>query len=168
MAIYDNDGTTAYEIGKVYDNDGTANHQIGKVYDYDGTVNSLIYTATKSIYPDTDGVGLTFNEVQDSINGNLTLWFNTGSVVNRYSNKPFDTTGFTKLVFVVADVGTYADRWVNAGLGNKQGDPNVAYVGVASSAGTYKLDISNYQGAYYLCMRGRYAPNIQFSAIYLE
>lgn len=55
MAIYDNDGTANYEIGKLYDNDGTANHQIGKVYDFDGTVNSLIYTGTPEyLYKDGD------------------------------------------------------------------------------------------------------------------
>ena len=45
MPIYDNDGTTSYEIGKIYDNDGTTNYQIGKVYDNDGTTSYLIYTA---------------------------------------------------------------------------------------------------------------------------
>lgn len=55
MAIYDNDGTAKYEIGKLYDNDGTANHQIGKVYDFDGTANSLIYTGTPEyLYKDGD------------------------------------------------------------------------------------------------------------------
>lgn len=45
MAIYDNDGTANYEIGKLYDDDGTANHQIGKAYDHNGTAASLIYSA---------------------------------------------------------------------------------------------------------------------------
>lgn len=43
MPIYDNNGTTNYEIGKLYDNDGTTNYQIGKVHDNDGTTNRLIY-----------------------------------------------------------------------------------------------------------------------------
>ena len=50
MAIYDNDGTANYEIGKLYDNDGTANHQIGAVYDFDGTANALIYNAETVLY----------------------------------------------------------------------------------------------------------------------
>lgn len=49
MAIYDNDGTTSYQIGKVYDNDGTSSHQIGKLYDHDGTSNYLVYTAVPNI-----------------------------------------------------------------------------------------------------------------------
>lgn len=46
MPIYDNDGTSNYQIGTVYDNDGTANYRIGKVYDNDGTTNSLIYSGS--------------------------------------------------------------------------------------------------------------------------
>ena len=45
MAIYDNNGSTNAEIGKLYDNNGTTSSQIGKVYDNNGTTNSLIYTA---------------------------------------------------------------------------------------------------------------------------
>ncbi len=51
MPIYDNNGTTSYEIGKVYDYDGTTSHQIGKVYDYNGTASGLIYTAETQYYP---------------------------------------------------------------------------------------------------------------------
>ena len=49
MPIYDNDGTTSHEIGKLYDNNGSANAQIGKVYDNNGTANSLIYTSEYNI-----------------------------------------------------------------------------------------------------------------------
>ena len=45
MAIYEGNGTTNYEIGKVYEGNGTTNNQIGKVYEGNGSVNSLIYTA---------------------------------------------------------------------------------------------------------------------------
>lgn len=45
MPIYDSNGTTIYQIGKVYDNNGSANTQIGKIYDSNGAVNSLIYSA---------------------------------------------------------------------------------------------------------------------------
>ena len=48
MAIYDNNGTTSYEIGKIYDYDGTSHFQIGKVYDYDGTAHNLVYTAEET------------------------------------------------------------------------------------------------------------------------
>lgn len=49
MAIYDNNGTTNYEIGKVYDYDGTSNHQIDKVYDNPGLSSYLIYSAQDDI-----------------------------------------------------------------------------------------------------------------------
>lgn len=55
MPIYDYDGTTNYQIGKVYDNDGTTNYQIGKVYDNDGTTNSLIYTSDPDQFIFTNG-----------------------------------------------------------------------------------------------------------------
>lgn len=45
MPIYDYDGTTSTQIGKVYDYNGTTSTQIGKVYDYDGTTSTLIYSA---------------------------------------------------------------------------------------------------------------------------
>ena len=48
MAIYDNDGTSTREIGKLYDNDGTTSYQIGKAYDNDGTSNHLIYSAEET------------------------------------------------------------------------------------------------------------------------
>ena len=51
MPIYDHNGTTNSEIGKIYDYDGTTNSQIGKIYDYDGTTERLIYTAETQIYP---------------------------------------------------------------------------------------------------------------------
>lgn len=49
MPIYDNNGTTNYEIGVLYDNDGTTNYQIGKIYDNDGTTNCLIYSSNVTL-----------------------------------------------------------------------------------------------------------------------
>lgn len=50
MPIYDNDGTTNYQIGKLYDNDGTTSTQIGKVYDNNGTANTLIYSSDMTLF----------------------------------------------------------------------------------------------------------------------
>ena len=36
MPIYDYDGTTLHEIGKIYDFNGTTSQQINKVYDSTG------------------------------------------------------------------------------------------------------------------------------------
>lgn len=51
MPMYDWNGTTGSELGKVYDWDGTTSHQLGKGYDYDGTTNNLIYTAAEPDIP---------------------------------------------------------------------------------------------------------------------
>lgn len=46
MPIYDNNGTTSTEIGKIYDNNNATSTQIGEVYDNNNTTSTLIYTAT--------------------------------------------------------------------------------------------------------------------------
>lgn len=90
MAIYDNNGSTNAEIGKVHDDDGTTNHQIGKVYDNDGTTDRLIYSAVTpiTVVPNASGYpsskyseftsgsqiydnALTVSATQVKINGNL-------------------------------------------------------------------------------------------------
>ena len=43
MPIYDFDGSTSREIGKLYDWNGSTNSQIKEVYDFDGTTSRLIY-----------------------------------------------------------------------------------------------------------------------------
>ncbi len=45
MPIYDFNGTTSVDLGKLYDSDGTADRQIGAAYDNDGVTASLIYKA---------------------------------------------------------------------------------------------------------------------------
>ena len=102
MAIYDNDGTIDYELGKVYDNDGTANYQIGKVYDNDGTVNSLIYSADitifnagvwdSSITPKYEGYyeGKAYQSGNNVVLYIYWAWYSGGEVL--FS---FDTTGYS-------------------------------------------------------------------------
>lgn len=55
MPIWDYDGATKYEIGKLSDYDGTTSHQIGKVYDNDGTASHLIYTAETPLVENSKG-----------------------------------------------------------------------------------------------------------------
>ena len=43
MPIYDFDGSTSREIGKLYDNNGTTSSQIKEVYDNDGPASRLVY-----------------------------------------------------------------------------------------------------------------------------
>lgn len=89
MAIYDNDGTTSYEIGKVYDNDGTTNYQIGKVYDNNGTINSLIYNAEFLAVKDNtlqNGVSFTVEKSQSAYTSTTT---GTQMTVHAYAGKYF-------------------------------------------------------------------------------
>lgn len=50
MPIWDNNGSTNYEVGKLWDNNGSTSSQIGKVYDNNGTTNSLIYSAEETLF----------------------------------------------------------------------------------------------------------------------
>lgn len=125
MAIYDNNGTTNYEIGKLYDNDGTTNHQIGKVFDWDGTTNSLIYSAEKPIFDNgivdpytptvyiqdnfssENGYHVNFREEGATIGNYLEVRHNSTYAVSNawYSNNGridisgIDATGFTTVKF---------------------------------------------------------------------
>lgn len=104
MAIYDNNGTTNAEIGKLYDNDGTTDYQIGKVYDNNGTTDSLIYqsyvqtTYTNApVYKNDCGIapdGITW---QSNANWE-TLGFYDVSEVNSITFKNTVTTSSTSYV----------------------------------------------------------------------
>ena len=50
MAIYDNNGTTNTEIGKLYDNNGSTSSQIHIVYDNNGTSSFEIYRAEETLF----------------------------------------------------------------------------------------------------------------------
>lgn len=77
MAIYDTDGTTNNEIGKLYDDNGTTNHQIGKVYDYDGTTNNLIYSAEVTLLDIAEGVDNTGGFTGKIVDGGGSIGFIT-------------------------------------------------------------------------------------------
>lgn len=83
MAIYEGNGTTNYEIGKVYEGNGTTNNQIGKVYDNDGTTSHLIYSAV----PD--------------------YLYNAGDTCSDYTGGWAKTTGGTILMHVSGSWDTY-------------------------------------------------------------
>ena len=107
MAIYDNNGTTNYEIGKLYDNNGTTNYQIGKVYDHNGTTNSLIYTAEKLLVdgstnslgtPSIAGGRAEFyfsNGLMFNVWGEYDVWFEQ---TYTFPNK-INATGYSTLCF---------------------------------------------------------------------
>lgn len=112
MSIYDDDGATNYQVGKVYDNDGTANFQIGKVYDNNGSVNSLIYSAEQELY--TGGNehteitgGYTIRTVQGSVTyptDNIWVYCNgsADTACCAYSAKKINVSGYSTLVVHVS------------------------------------------------------------------
>ncbi len=181
MPIYDYDGTTTYQIGKLYDNDGSTNYQIGKVYDNDGTTNSLIYTADLQII--TNGAiqsGYSsfthwYVSVNNSSNGYFHM-YTTASQGTRHSicKTGIDVTNFSKMVIVAKTELNSADYYGSAmrdqmvGLiSNTTQDTNteplvVSYYTNRGGAGvkllgtsdkTYTVDISSLTGTKYIEFR---------------
>ena len=66
MPIYDNDGTSSREIGKLYDNNGSTNSQIKEVYDHNGTTSSLIYKDLEPIQKTLSVTGIQDGAWHDS------------------------------------------------------------------------------------------------------
>lgn len=114
MPIFDNDGTTNRQVGKVYDFDGTTNRQIGKVYDFDGTTHHLIYTAEENVL--AGGVNY-YNGVAYVCNGSMTSnsaevrmtltyrYGEMGGLINAYTKIPYDLSGVDTLSFTVSGTG---------------------------------------------------------------
>ena len=62
MPIYDFNGTTNQEIGKLFDYNGTTANQIAKVYDNNNSSNSLVYQNAFWLVKDTVDQGLLVND----------------------------------------------------------------------------------------------------------
>lgn len=177
MAIYDNNGTTNAELGKVYDNNGTTNTQIGKVYDNNGTTDSLIYSAELVIYKN--------GAIDSEIGGFTTYNSNSGgtystsgtylTISRPYAgnvipltyvkgNKAIDLTSYSTLTFtgyLEAGNGHYVgfDTRSNLDWGSNPQLP-AAYVNItATSATSYTLDVSGLSGKYYLWL-------VEFNTVY--
>lgn len=161
MPIYDHDGTTAYEIGKVYDHDGTTAYQIGKVYDHDGTTASLIYTAEQYLYN------------MGAVDGyDMTGYWNAGSVTNRrnpggswyfecylanesvdsgigncHVNKPINLNYFSKIYCEVGAIQLVSNFSPQFFVGTADCSPRsgtkYAQTGVTNGNSTIILDVSN-------------------------
>lgn len=159
MAIYDNSGTTSYEIGKLYDNDGTTSHQIGKAYDNYGTVNSLIYSAESQLFPTSDD-GKTYNSwdgggVSISDAGYIQISLSTSDVKYNTCNSTVNLTGYDYINFTVSEVSSSEGFWCNIGVSaTKKTAPEYA-TGISNGAGTYSVNVSELNGEYYIQLRGR-------------
>ena len=175
MAIYDNNGSTNAEIGKLYDNNGTTSNQIGKVYDNNGTTNSLIYSANLSLVPNTDNAlyadtsstyWYSSHTVSWQADGSLYIWI-TSSTTSYACYKPFNVTNFTKATFVITTFQNSGNSlWLMIGPSSTY---DSSYPRIESKGtGTFSLDISSLSGDAYLIFRGKHAGNVVFSQIYLE
>ena len=100
MPIYDNDGTTSHEIGKLYDNNGSANAQIGKVYDNNGTTNSLIYSAEQS-----------YANAEITLSGQLLSDYYTQT----WNSGSYDFRGFSAVSFTPVNNNARVYFWTGGG-----------------------------------------------------
>lgn len=121
MPIYDNDGTSNYQIGTVYDNDGTANYRIGKVYDNDGTSNYLIYSTEMNALTEaafisacTSGCSMTQSSTQLYLyagygSSSLSAWYAAAYIPINFSN-------YSKATVTYSYSGNY-NRYMGFGFG---------------------------------------------------
>ena len=131
MPIYDYDGTTTYEIGKVHDYDGTTTHQIGMVHDYDGTVAKLIYTAETVL----QGGSISYNYCDTSTHNYTFCTWNLSGI----NSVPITVTGSA---YCVAD-SIRMFLFLKFADGTTQ-NLFAYYGGSGYSGGTYNVDLSSY------------------------
>lgn len=160
MPIYDYDGTTRYQIGKVYDYDGTARYQIGKVYDHDSTASHLIYTADTPYFDGGAVVPFTKDEYYSTITIGSTIYAKHGNQTAastvRTTNKQ-DLTNISKITFTFSSVVNNGNAICRIAVGSATGgsvfvsnsNDWTVYKDI-SAAGTYSLDVSGLSGSYYI------------------
>lgn len=186
MAIYDNDGTASYEIGKLYDNDGITDYQIGKVYDNDGTADSLIYTSEFELFNRQYGARVSF-----TYDSEARAWCSRqGSAGSYYiyqaSDYVYDTNGTARTTNKI-DVSNYSKiRCKGKIISSSANGSAEAALGLASNGGnTWDIittaivwangigdfdltsDISNVSGKYYVAVAAT-CGHCQFYEIWLE
>lgn len=122
MPIFDHDGTTKYEIGRIADHNGTEQHKIDKIYDHDGTTMSLIYSSEETVFPPGTGFikrSYSKND-QGSISDSELYVFvpdaaDGAQCASCIIYKSVDFTGYNKLVIEWA--GTFIGSYCRIGVG---------------------------------------------------
>lgn len=165
MVIYDNDGTSNSEIGKLYDNDGTTNYQIGKVYDNDGTSNHLVYSAEEQYFPGTTpsrySPGGSGGYTANSTNWSCSI--SNGTNVNSVTSYlKINMTGI-KTITITGSSTWHGGVWLSnqSQFDSKQqqlyhpyyifySPDSSAYVQKANYISSVTWDVSSYSGNYYL------------------
>ena len=184
MAIWDNNGTTTYEIGKMWDNNGTTTYQIGKVYDYDGTTSSLIYTAEEYLFKYGTGeiVAFTYggqeNSSRSTSTNGIVITFKSDDDYVSYI-RPTNAINLTNYSKLVAKVNcTKACPKSDYQLSMIVTSSAFGYTGKVTQFGTrvamtanstdtiYTIDISSLSGSYYVGFFG--ASNATIKDFYFE
>ncbi|MBE6878697.1 MAG: hypothetical protein E7488_05985 [Ruminococcaceae bacterium] len=171
MAIYDNDGTVNYEIGKLYDNDGTTGYQTGKAYDNDGTAHVEVYSAGATLYQNgvcgsllgsfvvtnksnTSGFTITDTDVQFT----AVSTSSQGPILAVRSANKIDVTDYAaiNLDARVAEndgMGTYVClTTANINVYNPTEIVSGTQVTITNTSSHKKtINVSNLSGSYYLC-----------------
>ena len=165
MVIYDNDGTSNSEIGKLYDNDGTTNYQIGKVYDNDGTSNHLVYSAEEQYFPGTTpsrySPGGSGGYTANSTNWSCSI--SNGTNVNSVTSYlKINMTGI-KTITITGSSTWHGGVWLSnqSQFDSKQqqlyhpyyifySPDSSAYVQKANNISSVTWNVSSYSGNYYL------------------
>ncbi len=169
MPIYDSDGTTKREIGRVYDRDGTTVREIGRVYDSDGTTKREIWTAEEWLYNNGvmgygftgltgSGSSITYNSNNIAINVSGSAKHEGSSVrpdgykvTDRIitSTTSFSVKGYTKLTIVHGKVSRnswpYQFGSIRFGISESSKNEGAAMSGSLNAdtpAGTVEIDIS--------------------------
>ena len=163
MAIYDNDGTSTREIGKLYDNNGTSNFQIGKVYDNDGTSNHLIYTSAWSLIENwsiiTKFSGYT-GDYGSSPDSNTSLSKSGNNIIYKYGGgsqsihclPAFDVTKYSSVSITVASKTNTSVFYFGMTQGNIESGSAKKSSNITGT-GTYTVDISSCTGSWKLAFR---------------
>ena len=99
MPIYDYNGTSNTEIGKLYDYNGSSNTQIGKVYDYNGTSSTLIYSAEETS---------TLSGAWSDVSAEYTMKWKTISVGSGWTSATIDTSSASGNGILFCGIGTSA------------------------------------------------------------
>jgi hypothetical protein len=171
MPIYDWNGTSGNQIGKIYDWDGTSNNQIGKIYDWDGSANNLIYSSELNGL--TEAAWVTSNGTYGGVNlssSQIYVYVDYGSDKYRCAYFPFNASDYNKItvtytttghyntlqIFGVSTDTTFSKFASSATVSNgshSSGGGWVIYENPTSSGktvtGTKELDISSLTGTYY-------------------
>ena len=176
MPIYDYDGTTSYELGKMYDYDGTTNHQIGKVYDNNGTTDRLIYSAEYVFFPNADTSNInnwdhtgSFGVTEDGI----TCYFSSNGSGGSIPKYPVDFSKYKKLYITIASVNgdgnnNFYIQWRRTSDNVIATQIVVDELDASERVKTHELNISAINDTCYLRIRGDHGGGGKITRIWFE